>query len=230
MVGANPQDQHQIKESKSAKITNRTQPSYQPKATSSIMGGSSSKPNQKDEKITSFAQRIKAAAEDEIAKRAMMQREVQMSLNIARARDTLQIFGSLWLTLTVGAGAARLVGRPVPGIVGVPIVVGAIVLGNIADLAYGNKMLRVAREAEYILSNEQDRFVPFPQVRVVLMISVVRSFEATSHRASYFRPLFPSFIPRNKRRICTTKLHLLENCGLVVCSLDLGKSKLGVGE
>jgi hypothetical protein len=128
------------------------------------MGSSSSKPSsKKEDEISSFAKRIKSNVEDEIARRAMMQREVQMALNLAKARDSLQIFGSVWLTFVTGVGAVRMAGRTVPGVVGVPIVVGAVVLGNIADMAYGNKLQRVVREAEYIMDNEKARFVPFKQ-------------------------------------------------------------------
>lgn len=128
------------------------------------MGSSTSKPgSKKEDEISSFAKRIKSNVEDEIARRAMMQREVQMALNIAKARDSLQIFGSVWLTLVTGVGAARMAGRIVPGVVGAPILVGAVVLGNIADMAYGNKLQRVVREAEYIMDNEKARLVPFEQ-------------------------------------------------------------------
>lgn len=125
------------------------------------MGASPSKKQDKDE--PSFADRVKTAVEDEISRRAMMQREINMALNVAKARDGLQIFGSLWLTLVGGVGAATMAGRKVPGILGLPVVAGAVVLGNMADLAYGNKLQRVCREAEYILDNEKERFVPFAQ-------------------------------------------------------------------
>jgi UDP-N-acetylenolpyruvoylglucosamine reductase len=130
------------------------------------MGGSSSK-----DKATErpFAERVKAGVETEIARRMMIQREMQMALNIAKARDNLQIFGSLWLTLVSGAGAAKIAGRAVPGMVGIPIVVGGVLLSNLADLAYGNKLQRVCNEVEYILDNEQARFVPFPQVSSIFL-------------------------------------------------------------
>ncbi|KAL7574875.1 hypothetical protein ACA910_010709 [Epithemia clementina (nom. ined.)] len=127
------------------------------------MGGSSSKQKDADEensKGRSFLRSIKQNVEDEVAKRAMMQREVQMALNIAKARDTLVVFGSAWATLVSGVVAVRAMGRPVPGLVGVPIVVGGLVLGNIADMAYGNKLNRVVNEAEYIMEHERARFVP----------------------------------------------------------------------
>ena len=126
------------------------------------MGSSPSKPDAKEE-VLSFGKRLKQNVETEIARRAMVQREVQMAINIAKARDNLQIFGSLWLTLVAGVSVTRIAGRPVPTAVGIPIVVGAVVLGNIADFAYGNKLQRVTREAEYILDNEKARFVPLKQ-------------------------------------------------------------------
>lgn len=106
---------------------------------------------------------IKESIQDEILKRAMLQREVQMAVNIAKARDAIHIFGSLWLTLVSGVGIARVAGKPVPSLAGIPVVVGGVVLGNMADMAYGNKLQRVNKEAEYILANERARFVPFPQ-------------------------------------------------------------------
>mmetsp|Transcript_85787 Transcript_85787/g.128527 ORF Transcript_85787/g.128527 Transcript_85787/m.128527 type:complete len:160 (-) Transcript_85787:132-611(-) len=101
--------------------------------------------------------------EEEIARRMMLQREIQMAVNVARARDNIHIFGSLWLTLTTGVSVAKLAGRSVPHIAGVPIVVGGILLGNLADMAYGNKLARINKEAAYLLENERARFVPFPQ-------------------------------------------------------------------
>lgn len=125
------------------------------------MGSSSSK--QAEQQVATFGERAKAYIETEIAKRAMMQREVQMAINMAKARDNIQIFGSLWLTLVSGAGAAKIAGKTVPSAAGIPIVVGAIVLGNMADMAYGNKLQRVTLEAEYILDYEKARFVPLKQ-------------------------------------------------------------------
>eukprot|EP00934_Nitzschia_sp_Nitz4_P000451 Nitzschia sp. Nitz4//scaffold3_size479765//321619//322098//NITZ4_000132-RA/size479765-processed-gene-1.472-mRNA-1//1//CDS//3329550854//451//frame0 len=106
---------------------------------------------------------IKDGIEDEIAKRMMLQREVQMAVNIAKARDSLHVFGSVWLTAVGGVSVARLAGHAVPPMVGVPIVIGAIALGNVADMAYGNKLARVNKEAAWILEHERARFVPFPQ-------------------------------------------------------------------
>lgn len=149
------------------------------------MGGSSSKDKGTEEQP--FAERVKAGVETEIARRMMIQREMQMALNIAKARDGLQIFGSLWLTLVSGVGAAKIAGRAVPPAVGIPIVVGGIALGNMADMAYGNKLQRVCNEVEYILDNEQARFVPFPQVSCILVEScvVLLAFRYLTQTAPY---------------------------------------------
>ncbi len=86
-----------------------------------------------------------------------------MALNIAQVRDTIHVFGSLWLTLVTGISIAHFVGKPVPPLLGAPVVMGAVVLGNMVDLAYGNKVARVNKEVEYILTKERARMVPFPQ-------------------------------------------------------------------
>lgn len=106
---------------------------------------------------------IRAGVDEEITKRMMMQREIQMAVNIAKARDTLHVFGSLWLALTSGVTTAQLAKKPVPKILFAPIVIGGVALSNIADMAYGNKLARVNKEASYILEHERYRFVPFQQ-------------------------------------------------------------------
>lgn len=157
------------------------------------MGSSSSKSSADDgkEEVSSFLQRAKATLETEVARRAMMQREVQMSIQIAKARDNLQIFGSLWLTLVTGAGAARIAGKKVPGLVGVPVVVGAVMLGNLADMAYGNKLQRVTLEAEYILDNERARFVP-PKQAPFRQFYTDEEKAASLDQATAVGELFPS--------------------------------------
>ena len=90
----------------------------------------------------------------------------QMAINIANARDTVQIFGSVWATFVAGVAIAKLSGRTVPPVAGVPIAIGGILLGNIADMAYGNKLARVSKEAEHILVKERARLVPMKQAPV----------------------------------------------------------------
>lgn len=105
--------------------------------------------------------RIKDGIEDEIMKRMMLQREVQMALNIAKARDTLHIFGTLWATFVGAVSIGHLAGHNVPKVASIPCVIGGIVLGNLADMAYGNKLARVSKEAEHILLHERARLVPY---------------------------------------------------------------------
>jgi hypothetical protein len=151
------------------------------------MGGSTSKEHREPSLIES----IKANVQDEVSRRMMVHREVQMAVNIARARDTLWIFGSAWGALTTGVISARAMGTPVPTVAGVPIVIGAFVLGNMADMAYGNKLARVTKEAEYILEYERGRFVPFRQ-------APFSKFYTDDERASMYEPatavgeLFPN--------------------------------------
>ena len=134
------------------------------------MGGSNSKAStinkEKDkskEDGYDFGKKIKEAVNDEIAKRMMVQREIQLALSIARARDTLFYFGSAWGVFASGVITAKALGKKVPPVAGVPLVVGGLLLGNFYDLAYGNKLLRVGKEAEQILEHERGRLVPFKQ-------------------------------------------------------------------
>ena len=138
------------------------------------MGAKSSKEERQQQhadKAKSFVETVKSNVEVEIARRMMIQREVQMAVNIARARDNLYIFGSLWLTLVTGVSVGKILKKPVPNVAFVPVVIGGVMLGNMADMAYGNKLARVNKEAEHILSNERARFVPFPQAPVAQFYS-----------------------------------------------------------
>jgi hypothetical protein len=127
------------------------------------MGGSNSKQAKSEKERYDFGQKIKDTVNDEIAKRMMIQREIQLALTIARTRDTLFVFGSAWGVFATGLVTAKALGKKVPPAAGVPLVVGGLLLGNFYDLAYGNKLLRVAKEAEQILDRERGRLVPFKQ-------------------------------------------------------------------
>jgi Uncharacterised conserved protein (DUF2368) len=128
------------------------------------MGVSSSKEyTSRESSRSNFIQSVKDNVNDEIARRAMIQCEIQMAINIAKARDTICIFGTVWSIFATGVIAGHVVRKPIPIVANIPVVVGAVVLGNIADMAYGNKLNRVVKEAEYILDNERGRFVPMQQ-------------------------------------------------------------------
>ena len=55
---------------------------------------------------------------DKMATQAMLQREIQMSINIAKARDSLMWFGSLYAVVVTGATLGVIARRPVPHIIG----------------------------------------------------------------------------------------------------------------
>jgi hypothetical protein len=56
-------------------------------------------------------------------------REVQVAVGIAQARDTVQIFGSVWLLLVTGLVSAKAAGKHVPKAAGIPVVVGGTEAG-----------------------------------------------------------------------------------------------------
>ena len=116
-----------------------------------------------------------------------------MAINIARARDTIQIFGSIYVTFVSGVSIAKLLKKPVPNVVGIPIVVGGIVLGNIIDMAYGNKLARVNKEAQHILTYERERLVPFPQAPFSKFYSL-EEYDTYYNPATSVGDIFPSNI------------------------------------
>lgn len=70
-----------------------------------------------------------------------------------------QWYGGLYSALLTGITVAKLGGKKVPGAAGIPVVVGGFMLCNMADLAYGNKLQRVIKEAEHIMAEERPRLV-----------------------------------------------------------------------
>jgi len=98
--------------------------------------------------------------EDAVLRRQALMREVQMSVGIAHARDTLVVFGTPYALFLTTVTARLALGKHVPGFAAVPAIVGGLVLGNVADMAYGNKMARVLGEAEAIMEHERHRLVP----------------------------------------------------------------------
>ena len=126
------------------------------------MGGTSSKSSSASDNGF-FMSRLKSSLDDEIARKMMLQREIQMAVNISRTRDIVQIYGSAWGALVAGFSAAKLAGRNPPSLLLAPIIIGGFQLGNLADMAYGNKLNRVTKEAEHILEHERARLVPMKQ-------------------------------------------------------------------
>ena len=156
--------------------------------------------------VKSFGAKVKAAVDEELGRRMMVQREVQMAVNIAKARDTIQIFGSAWAVFVSGVAGAKIAGKKVPPIAAVPFVVGGLMLGNMADMAYGNKLARVSKEAEHILDNERARLVPLKQAPVARFYSAEEKAlmfdQATSAGLLFPSSLFSrSFVPEGSEVI-----------------------------
>lgn len=89
-----------------------------------------------------------------------LQREVQMSVGMAMARDQLQYFGAVWTGLATMGGVARIRTGKFPMPLGIPLTVIGILMVYTGDRAYGTKMTRIVKEAEYIMDHERYRFVP----------------------------------------------------------------------
>ena len=60
--------------------------------------------------VVSAAKRAKSEITDTMMRKAAIQREVQMAVGIAKARDSLQWFGGLWATYTTLLTTAALAG------------------------------------------------------------------------------------------------------------------------
>ena len=167
------------------------------------MGANSSKTD-KTSKSSSFVDKFKSNLEEEINRRTMLQREVQMAVNIASARDSLNVFGSVYVALVTGLSVGKLLRKPIPGFAAIPVLAGGVMLGNMADMAYGNKLARINKEAEFILDNERPRLVPFPQAPMA-------RFYSQDERALFYDPatavgdIYPyrllarSLVPRAKK-------------------------------
>ena len=140
---------------------------------------------------------IETKLEDKMMRKAMMQREVEMSLNISRARDSLMWFGSLYTAFVGGATVSKAVGKPVPGIAAVPVVLGGFALANMADMAYGNKISRVVKEAEYIMENERGRFIPPKQAPFAKLYG--KEDRALASDVGAVGTYWPSFLPMARK-------------------------------
>jgi hypothetical protein len=144
-----------------------------------------------------------ASIETEVYRKIMVQREVQLAVNIAKARDNINVFGSMWLIYGSGLMIAAVAKRPVPSAAAIPLVVGGIMLGNMADMAYGDKLARVNKEAAYLLEHERARFVPFPQAPFARFYSteeraLLYDKATASGDLAPFSVICRSYVPRKK--------------------------------
>ena len=110
--------------------------------------------------INNQATALEQSIDNKINRRMMIQREVQMSVNLAQSRDSLMWFSGLYSLYLLSLSVAILSRRNVPKVAGIPILIGGFGLLNMYDLAYGSKLSRVIKEAEYIMDNERWRLIP----------------------------------------------------------------------
>ena len=88
------------------------------------------------------------------------QREAQIAVAIAQARDTLQFYATMYGCLVTGAGVQLLKTGKVPIMMAPPLFIGTFGITYLTDVAYGTKTRRVALEAAYILEHERELLAP----------------------------------------------------------------------
>lgn len=132
--------------------------------------------------------------EAKMHKQAMLQREVQMAINIAKARDSLMWYGSLYSCYVVAISAAIITKKPLPAVAPMPGIMGGFGLLNLYDVAYGGKLIRVVKEAEHIMENERSRLVPMKQAPFYGLYSPVERSHSPYSTSSAVGTHWPSFL------------------------------------
>nr|XP_011454861.2 plasminogen receptor (KT)-like [Crassostrea gigas]XP_011454862.2 plasminogen receptor (KT)-like [Crassostrea gigas] len=81
-------------------------------------------------------------------------REKQMAMMVARSRDLFQWFGAFYATYAFAAIAANMKSKGKNKAMVAPLLPLTFILGYQYDLAYGEKMERMRKEADRVLDNE----------------------------------------------------------------------------
>eukprot|EP00656_Telonema_subtile_P008675 TRINITY_DN14050_c0_g1_i2.p2 TRINITY_DN14050_c0_g1~~TRINITY_DN14050_c0_g1_i2.p2 ORF type:complete len:159 (-),score=30.50 TRINITY_DN14050_c0_g1_i2:177-653(-) len=110
--------------------------------------------------IEQKASNVQAQIKDQVQTQMCLQREIQLSVSMAQARDFLMWYGGLYTVVVSGITVAVLAKKPVPKLAAIPVVMGGFALTNVADMAYGSKLQRVVKEAEHIMQHERAILVP----------------------------------------------------------------------
>jgi hypothetical protein len=105
-------------------------------------------------------EKIKNTILDVQYQQADLMRQTQASMNIAMAREQFLWGSALYSLLVVGITGEAIKHKSVPRIAIPPLLMGGFVLTWLGDIAYGNKMVRVRHEAEFIQQFERNRLVP----------------------------------------------------------------------
>eukprot|EP01134_Creolimax_fragrantissima_P007287 CFRG7287T1 len=146
----------------------------------------------------SFTSKVEDGVKDRLATQMALQREIQMSINIAQARDSLMWYGSLYAGFVASVAVGVMARQPVPKFAAIPIVVGGFALGNIYDIAYGNKLQRVVAEAEYMLHEERHRFVPMEQAIFYNKYTDEEKNKVSAWSGRGVSTFWPSFFPMSR--------------------------------
>jgi hypothetical protein len=149
------------------------------------------------ESIQAKATEIKTSIKTQQMEIAMAQREVMMAVSIAQARDSLQWFGGLYSCFLTGLTIGVIKGKA-PAVAAVPAVMGCFGLLNLYDVAYGNKMIRVRKEAELILVHERRLFPPPAQAPFAELYSEEEM--ALAPEVSAVGSMWPSFFPHSRQK------------------------------
>jgi hypothetical protein len=142
---------------------------------------------------------IEQSIDRKINQRAMIQREIQMSVGLAQARDSLMWFGSLYSIFITGLSSAILLKKSVPKVVALPVVLGGFGLLNLYDFAYGSKITRVAKEAEFILDNERYRLIPPLNAPFSGLYEAERNENHPFVTSEAVGSYWPSFLPMSRK-------------------------------
>jgi len=143
-------------------------------------------------------------AKDEIRSTVLrnlaLQYEVQKAINIAKARDQLMWMSAFYGLMCSGIFAGVALKKPVPHFAAVPVVIGGFVIANMADAAYGNKLIRVRKEAELILGGEtRESAIMVPPSQALFFETYPESETAASRDVMAVGHLWPSFLPWSRK-------------------------------
>lgn len=144
---------------------------------------------------------VEAAVDSKLQKQAMLQREIQMSVTIAQARDKLMWYGSLYSLYLFGISAAILSKRAhkLPAVAPMPGIIGGFGLLNLYDVAYGGKLARVTKEAEYIMEHERSRLLPMKQAPFFKLYSDDEKSHFPYSTSDAVGSYWPSFLHMSRR-------------------------------
>ena len=148
--------------------------------------------------IESRIDAAKSSVKENVVGFQAQQREIQMAINISQARDMVQYMSGVWVGIATLVALKTAGSGSFPAPAAVPLAVLPIVIGYQADMAYGSKLRRVVLEAEHILENERERFIPPKQAPFSHLYDKERTTLASSKWASVGRvsSYWPSMVQK----------------------------------